>query len=422
MGRTEKRNPSSTTIASLSNELLAEIVQLSCSPVTWDTFRVRYSHLRALALVCRALRPIAQRELFRHVVLLSVETAKLFVSVLKTRDGAEWANMARSLRVGTIRNLRTTRRARINEVFREIDVEMFCLPWITAKCRCLEDMWLVKVGPVDMEQLASGPVLKALHCYSCSIGTSLLHQKRTPPQLTLTSLSLSHCRISSYIRAKSLPHLQALVYTARTADPDESVRVPLRLLAGQLSSLRVDQITTEYLLPHAHLLTRLELLDRSFKWTTEPLHFLRNLPVQLRFLRLRPNRVGGPTTNPRLASRDDAIGTLRNLLHHQALKKLEHLRLPKFYTSFSCELRKTLDAENLLECIISYDDENSCHDADVYYNEYPYEDPDEDPDEEEGENEDENEHRAWELLSLDIKFRPDFWAFVRDVTWEVENL
>lgn len=142
-----RRRASKTTITSLPTELVTFIVALSAPPPDWTP--ARSAHLRSLALVSRSFRGPAQQELFRHVVLPTVAAARLYVAVLKSRTGAHFAASAKSLRAGTVSG---------KESFMdgEVDEEKFGLPYITKRCLRLEQMFLVEIGPLDVE-LAAGP-------------------------------------------------------------------------------------------------------------------------------------------------------------------------------------------------------------------------------------------------------------------------
>ncbi|KAK4695320.1 hypothetical protein P7C70_g8569, partial [Phenoliferia sp. Uapishka_3] len=387
-----KRMMPSTTIASFPTEILAHIVQLSSPPATWDTFSARSTHLRALALSSRVFRSTAQAEIFRHVVLPNLEAAKLYIAVLKTRPGASWANEAKSLRVGQ------TGVSRFGPA-----VEMVGLPWIAKKCARLEEMWLIAIGPFDIEQVASGPgiyfshpfgILKALYCRSCFINNSILDQKRKPPQLSLISLSLSDCRITSLLRVASLPHLRSFAYCSHIdGTPNFGYdQVPLHLLAGQLVALHVDAGTSPFFTPHAHLLTNLELLDISYTHSiTDRIDLLDRLPVNLRSLRMQ-------TTLSRQVA-PDSLGPF--IFQHlkgngyKSVVKLHELRLPGICAQVGRVVEAMIRDERSrkcvpIECLLSFDNHIVGVGAQL----------------EEGD--------AQERLSLDRMFEPDFWAFVND--------
>ncbi|KAK4703678.1 6-phosphofructokinase 1, partial [Phenoliferia sp. Uapishka_3] len=261
-----------------------------------------------------------------------------------------------------------------------------------------KEEWWSHMG--DMVAVMSG-LLKSLHCYSCRTMTSILRQKRKSTRLALESLSLSYCQITSQIRATSLPNLRSFSYTVGN-DHDDLLDTSLTLyssdghdclpleLAGQLSSLSVDSVTSEYFTPHAHLFVNLELLDLRCLWTTERMELLDKLPNTLRHLRVKPRPVHRQLAVADPTGSGHALAFISRHLqqyNYGSLKNLETLRLSR-----RCVERRTL-AEELHErspkVILSFDD-----------------------DELEGELEGKPEGE--ERLSLDGKFNTAFWRFVED--------
>ncbi|KAL8292693.1 hypothetical protein RQP46_001305 [Phenoliferia psychrophenolica] len=348
-----------TSITSLPTELLTLIVSASAPSPSWSHDRL--SHLSSLALVSRAFLGPAQQELFRHVLLPTIAASRAYCAVLKSRTGgARFALTARSLRAGTETDQEPWMTG-------EIDEEKWGLPFIARKCLRLEEIWLLEIGPIDMESVASGPVLKALHCRSCRFLPSIARKKKVP-KLALTRLTLSHCDHASFLRPASLPFLKSLAFTS---DPlsggpvswDHIIHLPqyhgpVTTLAPQLEHLCLDAVTSTYLSPHFGLFTNLTTLDTRFLWDTGNLEFFVKLPTQLRHLRVRP-----APGDPALGT-DDPTGSSHALafmhkhledITYSSLSSLAHLRLAGsciLRPLFALKLRKARP-----KLLLTYDDD-----------------------------------------------------------------
>mgnify|MGYP001560377013 CR=1 FL=1 len=92
---------STVTLPVLPPELIIAITAASVPPPAYDTFTNRSSVLRSYALVSRTWRPVAQHELFSHVVLSTGgRKAEQLVRSLRERQGDGLAGRVRSIRLG----------------------------------------------------------------------------------------------------------------------------------------------------------------------------------------------------------------------------------------------------------------------------------------------------------------------------------
>lgn len=130
------------TITSLPSEILTLIMQLSTLPSSWATFSARSSHLRNVALACRAMRGPAQEELFRHPVLSTTTSSRLFVAVIKPSAGSRFASAVRSLRVGSA----ATKREFDEPIPGRLESqEKFAIRFILGRCLMLADLWCARI-------------------------------------------------------------------------------------------------------------------------------------------------------------------------------------------------------------------------------------------------------------------------------------
>ncbi|KAL8286180.1 hypothetical protein RQP46_004668 [Phenoliferia psychrophenolica] len=280
-----------------------EMVKELSSPLPGWKATKRSAHLLNLSLVCRAFRGPAQAELFRHLLILSTEASRLLLAVLKSRSGARFAL--------AVRSLRARGRTAANSMVHPEQLGIYVLVQL---CPRMESMWLSRVGPINLEDLAAGPTLYA-SC--CSIFPDIARLSRRVPTLALRRLSLS----------------ETSVFGLESGTEDFITRIAPRLTSLSMTS---GSEVSNLLVKHAHLFSNLALL--SIAGPT----FLRALPPSYRLIDLRVSIVAPSEARvhafiTKHFDRKDGLGA-----QSPCLSGLKRIRFPRPLQQYSTSISKTL--------------------------------------------------------------------------------
>ncbi|KAL8278856.1 hypothetical protein RQP46_008727 [Phenoliferia psychrophenolica] len=335
-----------TTLLSLPTELLSLIVQLSAPPPDWTLTRA--THLATLSLVCRALRGPAQEELFRHLIIRSTEQAKTLVAALRSASGAGLAASVRTLRAQPPPEEATS-------LAKDISPERFRIYGLASLCQKMEEMWLVQVGPIDLEKVAAGPALVSLHASGCTFQADIVSQTRKIPTLALRHLSFAGCCISG-IRPNSLPNLTACALRSSVSAYTEDTACFAVTFASRLTSLYLCPYTSWSLLSHALLFENLRHLNVDIHdFRSQPYAFIACLPApsHIHTLRIQLADECDPFDEPRFS---ENVKTLFGPPHsHTLAPTLRHLRLPHSLQPHETVITRMVNEEPYHDVTVNFD-------------------------------------------------------------------